>query len=94
MYYIKYTIFVYVYIQTLRIRMYLKNREKTQKKEKKLKKKKVGGACDTPSAAPPPLPPLSMRVTCPVVQEGHPIGRQLAILVARSECDTDLSARI
>lgn len=44
MYYIKYTIFVYVYIQTLRIRMYLKNREKTQKKEKKLKKKKGGGS--------------------------------------------------
>lgn len=61
MYYIKYTIFVYVYIQTLRIRMYLKNREKTQKKEKKLKKKKVGGACDTPSAAPPPPPTFHAR---------------------------------
>lgn len=83
---------MYIYKYKLYIRMYLKNREKTQKKEKKLKKKKRwgggGGACDTPSAA----PPLHARHVSS--RTGHPIGCQLAILVARSECDTDLSARI
>lgn len=80
MYYIKYTIFVYVYIQTLHTYVF-KEPGKNPKKGKETEEKKRWGRA------------FFMRVTCPVVQ-GHPIGRQLAILVARSECDTDLSARI
>lgn len=58
-----------MYIYKLYIRMYLKNREKTQKKEKKLKKKKGRGELATCHLPPPPL---FMRVTCPVVQGGTP----------------------
>lgn len=81
-----YTNFTYTYV--------FKEPGKNPKKGKETEEKKGGGSLRHAICRPPPLPPLSMRVTCPVVQEGHPIGRQLAILVARSECDTDLSARI
>lgn len=91
MYYIKYTILVYVYIQTLHTYVFKEPGKNPKKGKETEEKKRQGGACDMPSAAPPPL---FMRVTCPVVQGGTPDWSPISYSGSQSECDTDLSARI